>query len=141
LSYDINVYVPGKRRYHPLLDVALAVALLASYTKMPVPAKSLFVGELDLVRGVRIDGTGSLRALADLVIRNRGDIKRVWIAKKNVAEFREMQGTEGEERVRNVAEVRGVGTLDELIRELWPKLFEERGASPIATGDEDPSMN
>jgi DNA repair protein RadA/Sms len=53
LSYEVNAYIPGRRGYSEELDLPLAVSLLSSYLQHDVPATSLFVGELDLLRRVR----------------------------------------------------------------------------------------
>src|SRR5690606_29774958 len=53
LSHEINLYVPGNKGYSNELDLALSVALLASYLQQEVPDRSLFVGEVDLLKRVR----------------------------------------------------------------------------------------
>jgi predicted ATP-dependent serine protease len=48
LSYEVNAYVPGQTTYSANLDLPLAISLLSSYLHLPVPEKTLFIGEIDL---------------------------------------------------------------------------------------------
>lgn len=53
LDYTIHCRLPGGRRYHNLLGLPLAVALIASYLQKDIPAHHIYIGEIDLLRKVR----------------------------------------------------------------------------------------
>jgi len=47
--YEVNAYIPGDRCYSQEFDLHLAITPLGSYRQQPAPAKTLFLGELDLM--------------------------------------------------------------------------------------------
>jgi DNA repair protein RadA/Sms len=53
LSYTIQCRLPGEKRYRSLLNLPLAMALIASYLQRDIPQHHLYIGELDLLRRVR----------------------------------------------------------------------------------------
>jgi DNA repair protein RadA/Sms len=53
LDFSIHCRLPGRRRYTSSIGLALAMSLLSSYLRRPIPQNSLFLGELDLGRGLR----------------------------------------------------------------------------------------
>jgi DNA repair protein RadA/Sms len=54
LDFSIHCRLPGgRRRYSGSVQLALAMSLLSSYLRMPVPERDLFLGEVDLGRKVR----------------------------------------------------------------------------------------
>ena len=53
LDFSIHCRLPGRRRYTSSVGLALAMSLLSSYLRRPIPANCLFLGEVDLGRGIR----------------------------------------------------------------------------------------
>ena len=54
MDFSIHCRLPGSRRqYNSSIQLALAISLLSSYLRKPIPPNCLFLGELDLGRGVR----------------------------------------------------------------------------------------
>jgi len=54
LDFSIHCRLPGSgRRYSDSAQLALAMSLLSSYLRRSIPADCLFLGEVDLGRGVR----------------------------------------------------------------------------------------
>lgn len=53
LDFSIHCRLPGRRRYTSSVGLALAMSLLSSYLRRPIPADYLFLGEVDLGRGIR----------------------------------------------------------------------------------------
>jgi predicted ATP-dependent serine protease len=45
--------LPGRRRYGSSFGLALAMSLLASYLRRPMPSRCLFLGEVGLGRDIR----------------------------------------------------------------------------------------
>lgn len=128
LSYEINCYVPRRQPYVQELDLPIALALLSSYLQRPVPGDSLFVGELDLTRRIRPPQRTYLAALGTLLAGpQRGRIKRVYMAPDSAAVLRGMRPDRNGQAVGEFVEVRGVETLEQLLEELWPDLFEALG--------------
>lgn len=124
LSYEINCYFPAKQGYQETLDLPLAVSLLSSYLQQPVPAGSLFVGELDLMRRIRRPDRRYLAVLAQVLIQlPKHKVERVYIADECEAELAALRPDKGP-AVGSLVEVVGVGELPALLRLLWPQLFE-----------------
>jgi DNA repair protein RadA/Sms len=124
LSYDINCFIPRQQRYRAELDLPLVVALLSSYLQQPVEDKTLFVGELDLIRRIRSPEATYLAALALLLVGpQRGSVKRIFVSDEAVSTLRQMQPDQGGPRVGEVVDIKGVSDLESLLRELWPDLF------------------
>jgi DNA repair protein RadA/Sms len=123
LSYEINCYVPRQQRYREELDLPIALALLSSYLRKPVPEGALFVGELDLTRRIRPPEETYLAALASLLTGpQRGRFRRLYISDECAARFGAMRPAEAGQTVGGVVEVRGVRTLESVIVDLWPDL-------------------
>lgn len=55
LDFSIHCRLPGgsRRRYSASVQLALAMSLLSSYLRKPIPPDALFLGEIDLGRGIR----------------------------------------------------------------------------------------
>jgi DNA repair protein RadA/Sms len=53
LDFSIHCRLPGRRRYTSSVGLALAMSLLSSYLRRPIPSTCLFLGEVDLGRGIR----------------------------------------------------------------------------------------
>lgn len=53
LDFSIHCRLPGRRRYSSSVGLALAMSLLSSYLRRSIPANCLFLGEVDLGRGIR----------------------------------------------------------------------------------------
>ncbi len=124
LSYEINCYFPAKQGYQEVLDLPLAVSLLSSYLQQPVPAGSLFVGELDLMRRIRRPERRYLAVLAQVLVGlPRRKVERVYVADECAAELADLRPDNGP-AVSSLVEVVGVGELPALLRRLWPQLFE-----------------
>jgi DNA repair protein RadA/Sms len=135
LSYEINCYLPAKQQYRAEMDLPIAVALLASYLKRPIPAETLFVGELDLQARVRRPDERYLAALAEVLIEQPTPVRRV-ICSPEAAEF--LRGFVLKEggHVRHIpSSVQLVSCVDlpQVISGIWPKLEgdEERHAAAL----------
>jgi len=125
LSYEINCYVPRQQRYREELDLPLAVALLSSYLQRPVPDKSLFVGELDLTRRIRSPENVYLAALAQLLLGpKRGKVSRLYISEDCANSVAKMRPEKQGQTVGEVVTFRPVPTLESLLQDLWPDLFQ-----------------
>jgi DNA repair protein RadA/Sms len=123
LSYEINCYVPRQQRYREELDLPIALALLSSYLRKPVPQDALFVGELDLTRRIRPPDQVYLAALAGLLLGpQRGRIRVVYISEECADRLSRMRPDQSGPTVGEVLSVRGVSTLESLIHDLWPEL-------------------
>lgn len=67
LDFSIHCRLPGRRRYTSSVGLALAMSLLSSYLRKPIPPNCLFLGEVDLGRGIRpIDDRLLNELLADI---------------------------------------------------------------------------
>jgi DNA repair protein RadA/Sms len=133
LSYEINCLIPRRQRYREELDLPLAVALLSSYLQKPVPSQTLFVGELDLTRRVRSPEDTYLAALATLLVGPQRDkIKRLFISEECANTLGRMRpnGSAGMS-VSEVVDIIGISDLEQLLKKLWPDLFE--GTSNAST--------
>lgn len=124
LSYEINCYLPARQQYRAEMDLPIAVALLASYLKRPIPGDVLFVGELDLQARVRRPDERYLAALAEVLIEQPGDVRRV-ICSPDAAEF--LQGyvlKDADTALRLPAGIKLVpcADLSQVIQQIWPNL-------------------
>jgi DNA repair protein RadA/Sms len=63
LDFSIHCRLPGRRKYRSSVGLALAMALLSSYLRRPVDADYLFLGEVDLGRGIHPVDDGLLNEL------------------------------------------------------------------------------
>jgi DNA repair protein RadA/Sms len=122
LSYEVRAYIPGRTAYSSELDLPLAVALVAAYLHQPVPPKTLFVGELDLMRRVRPLEDGYIEALAKAVSGRSGAVRRIYVSDQSARRVAECS-TGHAIKVENHAEVKGVADLEGLLRELWPAML------------------
>jgi DNA repair protein RadA/Sms len=88
LSYEVNAYVPGRTTYSANLDLPLAISLLSSYLHLPVPEKTLFIGEVDLTGRVRPPEASAMERLARLLSEDRrGEIQTAYISEKVLVDF------------------------------------------------------
>ncbi|MEW6048501.1 MAG: ATPase domain-containing protein [Bacillota bacterium] len=125
LSYEINCYIPRRQQYLQELDLPIALALLSSYLQRAVPQDSLFVGELDLTRRIRPPQGTYLAALAVLLAGpQKGRFKRVYVSSDCAAQLERLRPDRYGPAVGELAEVRGVETLESLLETLWPDLFQ-----------------
>jgi hypothetical protein len=98
------------------------VALVAAYLHQPVPPKTLFAGELDLLRRVRPLDDSYIEALAKAVSSRSGAVRRIYVSDHSAQRVAECS-TGHATKVENHAEVKGVADLEGLLRELWPAMF------------------
>lgn len=125
LSYEINCYVPRRQQYMQELDLPIALALLSSYLQRPVAHDNLFVGELDLTRRIRPPQGTYLAALAALLAGpHRGRFRRVYVSSDRAAQLQRMRPDREGPTVGELIQVTGVESLEHLLEELWPDLFE-----------------
>jgi len=128
LSYEINCYLPGRQAYCHELDLPIAVALLASYLRQPLPERTLFVGELDLTRRIRPPTQGYLATLGLLLAGpQRGHIDTVYISEDAAADLQRMRPTPSGSPLMELVDIRGVGELEELLGNLWPSVLSYAG--------------
>ncbi len=122
LSYEINCYVPRQQRYREELDLPIALALLGSYLRKPVPQDALFVGELDLTRRVRAPEQTYLAALAGLLLGpQKGRFRAVYVSEECADRLSRMKPDQSGPTVGEATRVRGVASLEALISDLWPE--------------------
>jgi DNA repair protein RadA/Sms len=123
LSYEINCYVPRQQRYREELDLPIALALLSSYLRKPVPQDALFVGELDLTRRIRPPDQVYLAALATFLLGpQRGRLQTVYLSEECAGRLAAMRPEQSGPTVGEAVSVRAVSTLESLISSLWPEL-------------------
>jgi hypothetical protein len=123
-SFDVTCYIPGQRTYAPVLDLSIVTALLGSYLHQPVPDTALFVGEVDLRNQIRPPEEKQLQNLARALGKSPpGQIKTVYIAQEAAEGLRQMKTGLAGPLVGVMVNVRGVGSLDELGRDLWPEVL------------------
>ncbi len=121
LSCSINAYLPNLRGYAPVADLPLALAMLAAYLHLPLPAQTLFAGQLDLRRTIRSANPVYLSALAGLLTNGMAPgVRQVVLSAGAVGALEDAFPTD---LPRPAVEVVGVRTLDELLTLLWPSVF------------------
>jgi DNA repair protein RadA/Sms len=131
LNYLINCYLPRKQRYREELDLPLSVALLSSYLQQPVPANTLFAGELDLTTRIRPPEQAYIRNLAALLLgSNAGNIRKVFVAKGAATQLSRFQVEKDGPRLGEAIEVRGVIDLEDVLAQLWPDLVTDQESPP-----------
>lgn len=126
LSYEINCYLPAKQAYRAEMDLPIAVALLASYLKRPIPDDTLFVGELDLQARVRRPDERYLAALAEVLIERPAGVRRI-VCSPDAAEFLqafELQVDGGRRPLPSGIKFVPCAELTQVIAEIWPSLEE-----------------
>ncbi|MBI2815964.1 MAG: AAA family ATPase [Acidobacteria bacterium] len=136
LSYTVNCFLPGHKRYCVELDLPLAVSLLSSYLQQGVEPNTLFIGELDLNSRIRRPSPSYLAGLAHVLVHNHtGIVRRVYLSADCEQEF---QGYLAEEEKNAQAEglevdypiqIIGVLNLAKLLNLLWPDLGITNSAS------------
>jgi predicted ATP-dependent serine protease len=110
-SMSVSALLPGDTNFRGWLSLPLAVALISSCLRRPVPTDTLFLGEIDLNRAIRPLPQGVLDALsATLLARERGPRLRLVVPP-------------------SAAETLAIGpgvsvipceTLDQVVYSLWP---------------------
>ncbi|MCR4438933.1 MAG: ATPase domain-containing protein [bacterium] len=127
LTFEINCALPGGRPYHVTLDLPLAMSMLSSYFQREIPLGTLFVGELDLFQKIRPVSPAFCQALSRTLVPGEQSplahcVERLFIAAENAQEVGQSLAQNGV-----VINVTGVGTLDEVIRTIWPDVVESTG--------------
>jgi DNA repair protein RadA/Sms len=123
LCFDIGLYIPGKCRYRVELDLAVVVSLLASYFRQPLPPRTLFVGEVDLLGRVLPPPPNYMEQLTTTLSNaGQGHVERVYMSQDAVLKYGPDSCFCGC-RIDEEAEVRGVVDLKDMIRSLWSSLF------------------
>jgi DNA repair protein RadA/Sms len=69
INLNISSLLPGDTRYRAWLDLPLAMSLVASLLRRPVPALHIYVGEIDLNRALRPLPRALTDAIAEAVVR------------------------------------------------------------------------
>jgi hypothetical protein len=104
----------------------LSVALLSSYLQQPVPANTLFAGELDLTTRVRPPEQAYLSNLAALLLGSQAsNIRRVFVAKEAAARLSRLQAEKDGPRFGDHIQVIGVTDLQDVLVSLWPGLMAD----------------
>jgi len=131
LNYAINCYLPRQQQYRGELDLALVVALLASYLQQPVAADSLFAGELDLRARVRPPEHRYLRNLAAILLGHASSIRTLFVAGEAATRVCRFQAEKDGPQLGDVVEVIGVANLEEVIGRLWPDLVSDSKSARV----------
>lgn len=124
LTFEINCALPGGRPYSMTLDLPLAMSMLSSYFQRQIKPGSLFVGELDLFQNIRPISTSQCNLLSEVLTPSDQSplahcITQVYIAEANGKDVSDLLMKNGIE-----VEVQGVGSLEQLIRLMWPDVME-----------------
>lgn len=113
LDFTIHCRLPGRRRYAGSAGLALGVSLLASYLRRPVSAGDLFLGEVDLGRGIcPVDDRLTSELVRDLAVAEMGDNWRIFCHPKTAIAL----PTDGQVRAMPVEK------LETVMFTLWPDL-------------------
>ncbi|MBC7186211.1 MAG: hypothetical protein H5U38_04150 [Calditrichaeota bacterium] len=128
LTFEINCALPGGRPYHVTLDLPLAMSMLSSYFQREIPLGTLLVGELDLFQKIRPVTSAFCEVLGRTLVPGEQSplahcVKRLFMAEENAQEMRRILNDNGVG-----VEVIGVGTLEQVIRTMWPDIVEATGA-------------
>jgi DNA repair protein RadA/Sms len=110
-AMSITALLPGDTTFRGWLSLPLAVALISSCLRRPVPSDTLFLGEIDLNRAIRPLPQGVLDALsATLLARERGPRLRLVVPPSAAETLAIGPG----------ASVVPCETLDQVVYSLWP---------------------
>lgn len=127
LSYEINCYVPRQQAYRAELDLPIALGLLSSYLQRSVPAESILVEELHLIRRIRPPEARYLAALGHLFVGpQRGRVKTVYLSDECADQFGKVRPDNHGPPLAERVSIRGFPTLEDLLTELWSDLFTEK---------------
>lgn len=114
LSYSIQCRLPGRMQYLCHFGLPLAMALIGSFVRHPVPKDALFLGEIDLFRRVLDLPVDLLQALCQAI--EADEIKTpvtLYVPSSAIAHLPRSNG-----RVR----VEPCETLESVISKTWPDL-------------------
>ncbi|MBI3073291.1 MAG: AAA family ATPase [Deltaproteobacteria bacterium] len=137
LSYDVNCLMPQRHQYRGELDLALAVSMLASYARLPVPADALFVGELDLAAQIREPSDACKQMLVEALRDTRNhDLQRVFLSERCAQLIREELRNVSDPSPRPTTCIVGVQNLVEVVAKLWPGIVGPLGREATASGPE-----
>lgn len=126
LNYAINCYLPRQEQYRGELDLALVVALLASYLQQPVPADALFAGELDLRARLRSPQHAYLRNLAAIILgAHASNIRRLVVANEVAQRLSRFQAEKDGPRLGDLVQVVGAPDLQAVMKLIWPDLLRD----------------
>jgi len=124
LTFEINCALPGGRPYHVTLDLPLAMSMLSSYFQRQIKPGSLFVGELDLFQNVRPVPPAYLALLIEVLTPSEQSplarhVTQLYMANENAREISDLLTRAGIQ-----VQVQGLGSLEELIRTMWPDVMD-----------------
>ncbi len=115
LTFGINCAIPGGRGYRSVLDLPLAVSMLASYFQRGIPAGSLFYGELDLFQNVRPMEEAEMNRLADLLVDRGQRVRSVYLSSASSEGFTKALSERGLD-----VSISPVASIEDVIARLWP---------------------
>jgi DNA repair protein RadA/Sms len=126
LTFEINCAIPGGRPYHQTLDLPLVMSMLSSYLQEPIPAGSLFLGEVDLFQAVRPLSPEMCAQFASCLspsegIRLAGGIRRVYLASDTAANAESLFAEAGAQ-VQTIP----VTDLEDVIGKVWPEAIDKK---------------
>lgn len=129
LNFEINCAIPGGRPYSQTLDLPLIVTMLSSYFQAPIPAGSLFVGEVDLFGELRPVPVEMCQAVADILDPGQSSplsrlVSTIFIARQNEADLAQLLAAKG-----LTIKIQGLSSLESFVQQIWPD----------AVGPEEPS--
>lgn len=132
LTYTLNAYVPVGFAYSGELDLPLAIAMLAAYLRRPVPAHTLFVGQVDLRRQIRPPTTAYMQLLTNVLgTQVLAGVQHIILSSATAGFVADSLSSAS--RIK----VSGAATIDELIGTLWPDLFAARPVTQTKAGCAD----
>lgn len=115
LDYRIQARLPGSvgNQYQPVFGLALAMALISSYVRLPIPSTHIYLGEVDLFRSLRPVLSGRITSLRNALNEEAIPTPVRLFASENVSQQIENS---------NAVEVVTCESLDEAVLQTWPAL-------------------
>jgi len=114
LDYAIHCRIPGERRFRRILNLPLAMALIASYIQKDIPGHHMYVGEVDLLRRVR--------EIPDQILTDLHDALEAGEIRKPVRLFLPKESAELVRATAAGITVVACDQLDDAVYNTWPEL-------------------
>lgn len=114
LDYAIHCRLPGEKRYRRILNLPLAMALIASYIQKDIPGHHVYIGEIDLLRRVR--------EVPDQILSDLHDALEGGEIRKPVRLFLPKESAELVRATTDGVTVMACDRLDDAVYNTWPEL-------------------